>query len=122
MPRKSDRKRETRSPIHDRQRELDLHARQIKEKLDATRAFLKKAPEIKAEVTRKQQRAIFERFGGPARVAGPPDIRLELVQSKTAKPPRSLRKDRSKAPLVTVLLLGIFIAVVYYAWRALSQG
>ena len=122
MPRKPDRKPGSQSPIQDKQRELDLRARQLKARLEQTRAFLEKAPVIKAEVTRRQQRAIFERYTRPSRIEGPADFRLELVTPKGAKPPRRLRKERSKAPIVTVVLLIALSAVVFYVWHVLWQG
>jgi len=55
-------------------------------------------------------------------VEGPADFRYDLVPSKAPKKPRTLRKERSKAPLLTLVLLVTFGCVVAYAVRTLWQG
>jgi hypothetical protein len=122
MSRKSDRKPNGDSPIHSRQQELLQRAEQLKAQLSQTRQFLEKAPALKDEVQRKQQREIFDRFHRPARLEGPTDFRLDYVAAKHTGPTRKLRKERSKAPFITAVLLVTFAVVVYYAWRALWQG
>jgi hypothetical protein len=122
MPRKPARKSGSQSPIQTRQQELDLLAEQLKERLARTQDFLKKAPEVKSEAERRQQRAIFERFSRPPRIEGPGDYRIDFVSGQSKKRPPRLRKERSKTPLVTLLLLIVFCCVAYYAWRALWQG
>jgi hypothetical protein len=122
MPRKSDRQQGPPSPLLSKQRELEREAAQIKARLNETREFLDKAPDLKAEAQRRRQQEAFERYNRPSRIEGPLDYRLEFVPNKTHSQPRPLRKDRSKAPLITFLLLVAFGVVVYYAWRVLCQN
>ena len=122
MSRKTERKSTGASPIQTRQQELDARAEQVKAKLSRTREFLEKVPVLKQEAQKKQQREIFDRFNRPARLEGPADFRLDFVRGKKSPPPRKLRKERSYAPLLTLLLLVTFIVVAYYAWKALWQG
>lgn len=122
MSRKTDRKATGASPIHARQQELEAKAEQVKAKLSEMRQFLEKVPALKDEAQKKQQRAIYDRFNRPARIEGPGDFRLDFVPGKKPSPPRKLRKERSKAPLLTLALLVTFIVVAYYAWRALYRG
>ena len=119
MPRKTTAKQSAQSPIQNRKQELERQAEQIKQELSKTREFLDKAPALIAEVQRKQQRAIIERFQRPQRLGGPSDIRYDFDPGRRRKPPKPLRKERSKAPLVTLLLLAAFCAVMYYAWRVM---
>lgn len=122
MSRKPDRKSTGASPIQTRQQELEAKAEQVKAKLNQTRQFLEKVPALKDEAQKKQQRAIDDRFNRPARLEGPADFRLDFVAGKKATVPRKLRKERSKAPLFTLLLLVTFIVVAYFAWKALYLG
>ena len=62
MPRKSDRKPEVESPIRSRQHQLAQMEAQVKAKLSKTKEFLEKAPALKDEAQKKQQRAIVDRF------------------------------------------------------------
>ena len=121
MPRKSNRQPGSQSPLSSKQQELEQQSVQLKAKLNQTREFLSKAPDLKAEAQRRRQRAAFDRHNRPSRIEGPPDYRLEFVSTKPFSPPRRLRKDRSKAPLVTFILLMAFAGVVYYAWGVLWQ-
>ena len=122
MPRKSDRKPTVESPIQSRQQKLALQEAQLKAQLNKTQKFLEKVPALKDEVQKKQQREIVDRFNRPARLEGPVDFRLDFVAAKNAKPPKKLRKERSKAPLVTLALLVTFVVVAYFAWKSLWQG
>ena len=122
MPRKPARKSPDQTPIEAKQRELELLEDAIKQKLALTEDFLKKAPEVKNEAARRQQRAIFERFSRPPQIEGPGDYRIDFVPGGKPKPPRRLRKERTKAPLVTLLLLIAFGIVVYYAWHVFKQS
>ena len=119
MPRKPDRKPTVASPIHSKQQQLAQQEAQLKSQLNRTQKFLEKVPALKDEAQKKQQREIFDRFNRPARLEGPVDFRLDFVAAKRAKPPRKLRKERSKTPIVTLMLLVIFFVVAYFAWRAL---
>ena len=122
MTRKPDRKSTGASPIQTRQQELHVKAEAVKAKLSQTRQFLEKVPALKDEAQKKQQREIYDRFNRPARLEGPADFRLDFVRGKKDRPPRKLRKERSKAPLITLVLLVTFIVVAYYAWKSLWQG
>ena len=122
MPRKTAATQSAPTSIQRQKQELERHAERIKQELGKTREFLDKAPALVAEAQRKQQREVIERFHRPSRIEGPADFRLELIGTRPAKPVRKLRKDRSIAPLVTLLLLAGFCAGVYYAWRVLWQG
>ena len=119
MPPKAAAKKANHSAIEAKKRELERKAEQVKAKLNETQEFLDKAPALQAEVQHKQQRAIIERYQRPARIEGPADFRAELVGTRKHRPPKRLRKERSKAPFVTLLLLIGFCAVMYYAWRVL---
>jgi hypothetical protein len=119
MPRKSDRKPTVASPIHSRQQQLARQEEALKAKLSQTRKFLDKVPALKDEVQKKQQRELVDRFNRPARLEGPVDFRLDFVAQKGAKPPPRLRHERrSKAPLLTLALLILFLAVAYFTWKS----
>ena len=122
MSRKTHRKSTGASPIQARQQELHAKAEAVKAKLSQTRQFLEKVPALKDEVQKKQQRDIFDRFNRPARLEGPADFRLDFVREKKITRPPKLRKERSKTPLITLVLLITFIVVAYYAWKAMWQG
>lgn len=122
MPRKTDRKLPMESPIRSRQQQLAQQEEHVKARLNQTREFLDKVPALKDEAEKKQQRQIIDRFNHPARLQGPTDFRLNFDQGKNSHPPRKLRKERSKTPLLTLLLLVTFVVVAYYAWKALWQG
>lgn len=122
MSRKPDRKSTGASPILARQQELEAKAEQVKAKLNQARQFLEKAPALKEEAQKKQQRAIYDRFQQRGRLDGPTDFRLDFVAGKKLPVPKKLRKERSKAPLFTLVLLVTFIVVAYFAWKALYKG
>lgn len=122
MARKSDRKPAGDSPIQSKQQQLAQMEAQVKAKLNKTQEFLEKVPALKSEVQKKQQREIYDRFNRPARLEGPADFRLDFVAGKKTARPRKLRKERSKAPLITLILLVTFIVVAYFAWKSLWQG
>ena len=122
MAKKSDRKPTVASPIQSKQHQLELQSEKLKAQLNRTMAFLEKAPALKDEAQKKQQRELVERFNRPARIEGPVDFRLDFVRGKKFAPPKKLRKERSKAPLFTLALLITFVVVAYYAWKSLAQG
>ncbi|MEQ1851804.1 MAG: hypothetical protein ABMA01_09465 [Chthoniobacteraceae bacterium] len=122
MPRKPARNSGKQSPLQTKQQELDRLEEQLKARLSRTEEFLKKVPEVKSEAARRQQRAIFERFSRPPRIEGPGDYRIDFIPGGNRKRPPRLRKERSKAPLFTLLLLIVFCCVAYYAWLVLWQG
>lgn len=122
MAKKSDRKPTAESPIQSRQQQLALQEAKLKAQLNRTEEFLKKVPALKDEVQKKQQRALVDRFNRPARLEGPVDFRLDFVAAKKSSPPKKLRKERSKAPLLTFVLLVAFVVVAYFAWKSLWQG
>jgi hypothetical protein len=121
MPRKTTARHGTQSHIQTKAQELERQAEKIKAELLKTRAFLDKAPELIADVQRKEHRERIARYEQPPRLDGPGDFRLELVSGRSSKPTR-LRKERSKAPLVTLVLVVGFAFVAYYAWRVLWNG
>jgi hypothetical protein len=122
MRRKPARKTTGQSPIQAKQQEIDAQVEQIKQRLARTEEFLKKVPEVRDEAARRQQRAIVERFSRPPQIEGPGDYRIDLVAGRSRKPPPRLRKERSKAPLVTLVLLIAFSLVIYYAWQVLWRN
>ena len=122
MARKSERKPTGDSPIQSKQQQLAQMETQLKAKLSKTQEFLEKVPALKNEVQKKQQREIYDRFNRPARLEGPADFRLNFVAEKKHARTRKLRKERSKAPLITLILLVTFIIVAYFAWKSLWQG
>lgn len=122
MPRKSDRKPEVESPIRSKQQHLAQLEAQVKAKLSKTQTFLEKAPALKDEAQKKQQRAIVDRFNRPARLEGPVDFRLDFVAAKSAHPAKKLRKERTGFPVITIVLLAAFVLVAYFAWKSLWQG
>ncbi len=122
MARKTDRKPAGDSPIQSKQQQLAQMETQLKAKLGQTQEFLGKVPALKDAVKKKQQREIVDRFNRPARLEGPADFRLDFVAGKAAARPRKLRKERSKAPLVTFMLLVTFIVVAYFVWKSLAQN
>jgi hypothetical protein len=122
MSRKSDRKPEVESPIRSKQQHLAQLEAQVKAKLNKTQTFLEKAPALKQEVQKKQQREIVDRFSRPARIEGPVDFRLDFVAAKNLGPVKKLRKERAGFPLMTIVLLAAFVVVAYFAWKSLLQG
>lgn len=122
MPKKPARQQRNESPIVSKQQELIRREEEIRAKLNKAQTFLQKAPDLKAEARRKEQRTLIERFEGPSRIDGPVDFRIAFVKPKSSAPPPRLRKERSKAPLVTFLLMIAFVIVIYYAFRVMWQG
>ena len=122
MPRKSDRKPDGESPLHSKQQLLAQLEAQVKAKLNRTQEFLEQAPSLKDEAKKKQQREIVDRFNRPALIEGPVNFRLDFVAAKNAAPAKKLRKERTKAPLLTLVLLVTFVVVAYFAWKSLWQG
>lgn len=107
----------------DRQRKaLEAKAAAIKAQLAETRQFQEKAPEMRAKAVEKEQREIVSRYHRPSSIEGPADFRYELYAGRETAKPRKLRKERSKAPLLTFVLLIAFVCVVYYAVRTLWNG
>jgi hypothetical protein len=109
-------------PIKNRRKVLDDQAAKLKAKLNQAQNFLEKAPALKAEAQKREQQEILSTYRRPVRVEGPSDFRYELAGNKArARPPR-LRKERSKQPLLTLVLLVAFVFVAIYAVRTLWQG
>ena len=124
MAKKSDRKPTVESPIQSRQQQLAIQEAKLKAQLNKTEEFLKKVPVLKDKAQKKQQQELLTRFSGRNPVEGPVAInfRLQNVGTKLSSPPKKLRKERSKAPLVTFVLLVTFVVVAYFAWKSLWQG
>ncbi len=124
MAKKSDRKLTVESPIQSRQQQLAVQEAKLKAQLNKTEEFLKKAPILKDKAQKKQQRELVDRFSGRTPVEGPVamNFRLEFVRGQTPAKPKKLRKERSKAPLFTFVLLVTFVVVAYLAWKSLWQG
>ena len=110
------------TPLDKKQRELEAKADKLKADLQNTRQFLDKAPVMKAEVQKRQQEELVTRYQRPQRVEGPADIRFDFRKGSTASRRVTLRKERSKAPLLTFFLMLAFSAVVIYACRVLLHG
>jgi hypothetical protein len=122
MSRKTDRKSPPVPAIEAKKQQLEAKQAELTAKLNETRQFLEKAPALKEEVQRKEQREIFDRFNRPARLEGPVNFRLDYEGPKNPKPPRPLRGERARIPWFTLLLFAIFAVVAYYSWRSLSPG
>src|SRR3954463_7605031 len=103
------------NPINRRQKALDEQTANLKAELEKLRRFQQKAPELKAEARKREQQEILSTYRRPVRVEGPSDFRYDLVKSKPNARPRKLRKERSKAPVLTVVLFVTFCCVVAYA-------
>jgi hypothetical protein len=108
-------------PINRRQQALEAQQAKLKQELDDLRKFQQKAPELKAQAQKREQQEIISLYRRPVRVEGPADYRYDFVPSKPAKQ-RVLRKERSKAPVLTVVLLVTFCCVMAYAVRTLWHG
>ena len=78
-----------------------------------------KRKELENEVRTREER--IAKYEQPPRLDHPGDFRVEFIGKYRPKPPK-LRKERSIAPLVTLLLLVAFAFVFYYGWRVLWQG
>jgi hypothetical protein len=119
MPRKPERKSQEAPAIRSKKQELEAREAAIKARLSQTKEFLEKAPTLKAEAQRKQQQEVLNRFNRPVRIEGPVDFQLEFVSSKGKRPPRKLRRERTRTPWVTMVLLVVFAVVIYFSWRAM---
>jgi hypothetical protein len=115
------RRTETPNPINRRQRALDEQTENLKAELEKLQKFQQKAPELKAEARRREQQEILSTYRRPVRLEGPADFRYEVSGTKKAKP-RKLRKERSSAPVLTLVLFVTFCCVVAYAVRTLWHG
>ncbi len=126
MPRRTEPKNTTAkdaTPLDKKKSALSAEAEQLKAKLQQARRFLQEAPTMKAEAQRKEQQELLNRFRRPTHVEGPSDFRLELVNGRAAGRPRTLRRERSLAPMLTTVFLLLACAVVlYYAVRVLQHG
>src|SRR5262245_7277406 len=119
MPRRKD---PSPDPIRNRRKALSEQAEKLKAKLDQTSQFLEKAPVLKAEAQKREQQEILSTYRRAVRVEGPTDFRYELAGAKKGAAPARLRKDRSKQPLLTLVLLVAFAFVAVYAVRTLWGG
>ena len=109
------------NPINRRQKALDEQTANLKAELEKIQKFQQKAPELKAEARRREQQEILSTYRRPVRLEGPSDFRYEVSGGKKAKP-RKLRKERSSAPVLTLVLFVTFCCVVAYAVRTLWHG
>ena len=122
MPSKaSAKKKGSPSLIQTQKQELERHAQELREKLAKTQTFLQEAPKLIAAKQQKEHRERISRYEQPPRLDHPGDFRVEFIGKPTQKPPK-LRKERSIAPFVTLLLLVAFAFVFYFGWRTLWQG
>jgi hypothetical protein len=117
----SRRRLETQNPINRRQKALDEQTANLKAELEKLQKFQQKAPELKAEARRREQQEILSTYRRPVRLEGPSDFRYEVSATKKPKP-RKLRKERSHAPVLTLVLFVTFCCVVAYAVRTLWHG
>lgn len=119
----SRRRSETYNPINRRQKALDDQTESLRAELEKVRRFQEKAPEMKAEARRREQQEILSTYRRPVRLEGPSDFRYDNVTAAQATArPRKLRKERSKAPILTLVLLVTFCCVIVYAVRTLWHG
>src|SRR5687768_4689140 len=118
----SRRRTEQPNPINRRQKALDEQSANLKAELEKLQRFQQKAPELKAEAQKREQQEILSTYRRPVRLEGPTDFRYELVGSKAKPKQRKLRKERSRAPVLTVILFVTFCCVVAYAVRTLWHG
>ena len=109
------------NPINRRQKALDEQTATLRAELEKIKKFQQKAPELKAEARRREQQEILSTYRRPVRLEGPSDFRYEVSAGKKAKP-RKLRKERSTAPVLTLVLFVTFCCVVAYAVRTLWNG
>ncbi len=110
------------TPLANKQRELEAKAAKLQADLQNTRQFLNKAPEMKAQVQKREQQELVTRYQRPQRVEGPADIRFDFRKGSTPSRRVTLRKERSKAPILTFVLMLTFSAVVIYACRVFLNG
>ena len=122
MAKKSDHKPTVESPILQKQQQLSKREAELKAQLGKTEEFLKKAPVLKDKAQKKQQQELLTRFTRRNPVEGPIGFQFDFVRAKQFTPTKKLRKERSKAPLITFVLLAIFVVVAYFAWKSLAQG
>ncbi len=122
VSRKEKSKEKDPTPLDQKTIALKAEAEQLKAKLQQARRFLQEAPGMKAEAQRKEQQELLNKYRKVARIEGPADFRLELVNGRAATKPRRLRHERTGAPVVTVLLLIACCVVFYYAMHVLRQG
>jgi hypothetical protein len=120
MSRRTD--RSPHNPISNRQKALDEQAAKLRTELTKVRTFQEKAPGMKVEAQKREQQEILSTYRRPARIEGPADHRFDLTNPKAMPKPRKLRKERSKAPWLTFVLLIAFGCVVAYAVRTLWHG
>lgn len=120
MPRRPDRKPET--PLDRQKKALENKAAALKVELEKTQEFKQKVPELRAKAVEREQRELLSRYHRPVSIEGPSDFRYDLYAGKQAAKPRKLRKERSKAPLLTLVLLVTLLFVAYYAVRTLWNG
>ena len=110
------------NPINRRQKALDEQRANLKAELERLQKFQQKAPELKEEARKREQQEILSTYRRPVRLEGPTDFRYELAGSKGKTKPRKLRKERSRAPVLTLILFVTFCCVVAYAVRTLWHG
>lgn len=77
---------------------------------------------MKAEAQKRAQQEIIARRTRPVRVEGPADRRYDNLASRGKAKPRKLRKERSMAPVLTLVLFVTFCCVMAYAVRTLWHG
>lgn len=121
MPSKASAKKGSPSVIQTQKQELERRAQRLQEELQRTQNFLKEAPQLIAKRQQQEHRERIAKHQQPPRLDHPGDFRVEFIGKPKGKPPK-LRKERSIAPFVTLLLLVAFVFVFYYGWRTLWQG
>jgi hypothetical protein len=109
------------NPINRRQKALAEQTANLKAELEKLQKFQQKAPELKAEARKREQQEILSTYRRPVRLEGPSDFRYEVTGGKKPRP-RKLRKERSHAPVLTLVLFVTFCCVVAYAVRTLWHG
>jgi preprotein translocase subunit SecF len=120
MSRRAIQSTKSQTPIDKKQKELEAQLAKIQAEMEKNRSFLNKAPQMKEEVEQKQKNELVARHHRPVRIEGPADFRYEFRRGKQTA--STLRKEKSIAPLITIILLVAFLVVAVYAWRMLLHG
>jgi hypothetical protein len=97
------------NPINRRQKALDEQTANLKAELEKNPEVPAESARAKAEARRREQQEILSTYRRPVRLEGPSDFRYEVSGGKKAKP-RKLRKERSSAPVLTLVLFVTFAA------------
>ena len=116
------RRTDTHNPINRRQQALEEQAARMKAELAALQTFRQRVPELKEEARKREQQEILHTYRRPVRIEGPSDHRFDANAAKPGVKPRTMRKERTRAPILTLVLFVTFCCVMAYAVRTLWHG